>query len=171
MVIRPWSNEPEHVFMPEYVPRSSVIMSSVSKVPVAVALQWPDIMDPPDMVIVTDPIVPVIIPDTVIVPPSCPPTCIVPENVFPVWVIAQVVPPIMEPVDPPPIIEPLESDALPAHVPAIVLAAVGFMGEDVWPPHPAAAKAVATLSAASNRIALLLVCSENPKCRKSGMWT
>lgn len=101
-------------------------MSSVSNVPVAVALQLPDIMEPADMVIVNEPVVPVIMPDTVIVPPSYPPTRIVPETVFPVWVIAQVVPPIIE-VDPPPIIKPLESDALPTHVPAIVLAAVGFI--------------------------------------------
>ena len=145
-------------------------MSSMSNVPVAVALQLPDIMEPPDMVIVNDPAVPVIIPDTVIVPPLCPPTCIVPENVFPAWVIAQVVPPIIEPVDPPPIIEPLESDALPTQVPAIVLAEVGFMGEDILPPHPAAIRAVATIRPASNRIALLLLCedTELPEIRQTG---
>ena len=157
MFICPWSNAPEQVFVPAYVPCSCVIMSSMSNVPVAVALHVPDIIDPPDMVIVNDPVVPFIMPDTIIVPPLCPPTCIVPENVLPVCVIAQVVPPIMEPDDPPPIIDPLESDALPTHVPAIVLADVGFMGEDMVPPQPAAASAVATLRVASNRIALLLL--------------
>ena len=154
MDICPLWNGPEQLFVPEYVPCSSVIMSSISNVPVAVAVQVPDIMDPPDIVMVNDPLLPFILPDTIIVPPSCPPTCIEPANVSPDWVIDQLVPPIIDLEDPLPIIEPLESEALPIHTPVIVLA-VGFVG-DMLPPHAAADTAAATLNTAKNRIAVLL---------------
>ncbi len=127
----------------------------MSKVPLAVAVQLPDIIDPPDIVIVNAPVLPVIVPDTTIVPPLCPPTCIVPENALPVCVMDQVVPLVVDADDPLPIIEPLESEAFPTHVPDIVLEEPGFTGDDMVPPHATDVSAANTLKAVSNRIALL----------------
>ena len=44
-------------------------MSSISNVPVAVALQPPIIIDPVGIVIVNVPLLPAMLPDTIIVPP------------------------------------------------------------------------------------------------------
>jgi hypothetical protein len=54
---------------------------------------------------------------------------IVPENVLPICVIDHVAPPPIGVTLP--IMVPLESDALPVHVPVIVVDEVGIAGEDI----------------------------------------
>lgn len=100
-------------------------MLSTSHVPVAVAVHWPLIIEPAGIVIVYVQVLPFIVPETVICPPMWPGSCMVPENVFPAWVIVQVGVPIM----PAPIIDPVESDAVPNHVPVIVAVEVGPVGD------------------------------------------
>ena len=53
--IWPWSKAPEQLFMPAYVPWNCVIMSSMSNVPDAVAVQPAIIIDPYGIVIVNVP--------------------------------------------------------------------------------------------------------------------
>lgn len=89
-------------------------MSSISNVPVAEDVQPPDIIEPIGIVIAKLPVLPFIVPLTTIVLPD-PARCIVPENVDPVWVTCQVVAPVVAPDIPDPIIDPLESDAVPTH--------------------------------------------------------
>ncbi len=120
--------------MPEYVPWNWVIASSISNVPVAVALQ-PLIIIDDDIVIVNVPVEPIIVPD--IEPTVRPPIDIVAENVLPVCVTDHVAPELIE--VPLPIIEPLESEAPPTHVPVRVLDDVGVEGEDIMLPPPQAA--------------------------------
>jgi hypothetical protein len=60
-------------------------------------------------------------------------------------------------VSPAPIIEPLESDVVPIHVPVIVGEAVGAVGEELPEPpeHAAALTAAARMIATANRMFVL----------------
>ena len=87
--ICPWPNGPVHVFEPEYDPCIWSITSSMSNVPVAVAVHVPVIMLPLGMVMVKVAVLPLMVPDTFIWPaampiPPYPGNCIVPVNELPV---------------------------------------------------------------------------------------
>lgn len=138
MDIWPRSNGPVQLFVPAYVPRSWVIISSISNVPVAVEVQLLDIIEPIGIVIVKVPVLPFIVPLTIIVLPD-PPRCIVPENTDPVWVTCHVVAPAVDPAIPDPIIDPLESDAVPTQFPLIVAVVLGLVGAADWELHATAA--------------------------------
>ena len=84
----------------------------------------------------------------------------VPENVLPVCVIDQCALFIMAEVRPAPIMEPLESDAVPSHAPVIVADAVELGAVDIddaaLPPHAAIATVPARRIAVPRRMMSLL---------------
>ena len=80
-----------------------------------------------------------------------------PEKVLPVCVIFQVVLPIIEADKPAPIMEPVESDVLPSHVPVMLAEAPGLVGEDVLPPQAVAVTAATKTIAVRKRIKPLLL--------------
>jgi hypothetical protein len=73
--------------------------------------------------------------------------------VLPLWVMVQVVLFIMETVKPAPIIEPVESDVLPAHEPVIVGVWLGPVTDGPVPAHAAVLNAAARLMTPKIRMA------------------
>ena len=119
-------------------------MSSMSNVPVAVEVQLPDIIEliePAGMVIVKLPVLPFMVPLTIMVPPG-PARRIVPEKADPFWMTCQLVLAAVAPDMPDPIIEPLESAAVPAQLPVMVAVDVGLETAADGEPHEAAAPAL-----------------------------
>jgi len=133
-------------------------MSSRSNVPDAVAVQLTIIIDPAGIVIVNVPLCPDTVPLTPIGPPVWPANCIVPENVLPSCVNVHVVLFIIVAVSPAPIIDPVESEAVPTQAPVIVTDALGLIDDDaaVLPVQAVAAKAAKRLSPIQARIGRLL---------------
>jgi hypothetical protein len=114
----------------------------MSNAPVAVEVQLPaiiELIEPAGMVIVKVPVLPFMVPLTMIALPPEPGRCIVPEKVDPFWVTCQVVLPAVVPDIPDPIIEPLESAAVPAQLPVMVVVEVGLETAVDCEPHATAA--------------------------------
>jgi hypothetical protein len=80
---------------PRTSPCSSVIMSSISNISVALDMQPLDIIDPIGIIMVKKPVLPLTVPLTIMGLPK-PASSIVPENADPVWVTCHVVVPALE---------------------------------------------------------------------------
>jgi len=127
----------------------------MSNVPAVVPVQRAIGMDPSGMVIAKVPVLPFIVPVTdIVVPPRKPEKLTVPMKLSPFCVICQVMVPaeaIPTPIPDPteiPIAVPLESEAVPVHVPVTAGACVGPAGltAAVVPPHAAAVAATRNIS-------------------------
>ena len=124
----------------------------MSNVPLAVAVQPAVIMEPAGMVIVKVPVWPLMVPEIVADPPMYPANRIVPENVLPDCAMVQLVFPIIAGVRPAPIMDPVESDTLPVHVPVSVVDALGLVADGEAPPPHADAASARKPAAAKNFI-------------------
>jgi hypothetical protein len=137
------ANAPEHEFEPLYVPVIVIVVRLACAVPAARDEHPGDIMLPVGMSIVNVMSSSDIVPrkDPAIRPGMPKPEKLIgPVTVDPFWVSCQVIVPMSVcPITLPAPIELLESDPMPAHVPATDAEAIDPDGAvEAWPPHAAA---------------------------------